>query len=78
MALHSDPAFPTLTPAELDRVAARGRARQLQRGEVVFEAGDRVVPFLVIRSGHIEIVQPTPIGGEHRSSCTVRGNSPAR
>ncbi len=64
MALHSDPAFPILTPAELDRVAARGRARQLQRGEMVFEAGDRVVPFLVIRSGHIEIVQPTPTGGE--------------
>jgi thioredoxin reductase (NADPH) len=64
MASHPDPAFPTLTPAELDRVAARGRARQLHQGEVLFEPGDRVVPFLVIKTGHIEIVQPTTIGGE--------------
>ncbi len=64
MALHSDPAFPILTPAQLDRVAARGRARQLHRGEVLFKDGDLVVPFLVIRNGHIEIVQPTAIGGE--------------
>jgi len=64
MAIPSDPAFPILTPAELDRVAARGHQRHLRQAEVLFEAGDRVVPFLVIRTGHIEIVQPTAIGGE--------------
>jgi thioredoxin reductase (NADPH) len=64
MASHPDPAFPILTPAELDRVAARGHLRQLHQAEVLFEAGDRVVPFLVIKTGHIEIVQPTATGGE--------------
>jgi thioredoxin reductase (NADPH) len=64
MALEHDPAFPILTPAELDRVAARGHLRQLQKAEVLFEAGDRVMPFLVIKTGHIEIVQPTAAGGE--------------
>ena len=64
MASNPDPAFPVLTPAELDRVAARGHLRQLHQAEVLFEAGDRAVPFLAIKTGHIEIVQPTAIGGE--------------
>jgi thioredoxin reductase (NADPH) len=64
MASRPDPAFPILTPAQLDRVAARGHARHLDQGEMLFEVGDRTMPFLVIRTGHIEIVQPTTIGGE--------------
>ena len=31
---------------------------------MLFKAGDLVVPFLVIRTGRIEIVQPTACGGE--------------
>ena len=64
MASHPDPAFPILTPAELDRIAARGHLRQVREGEVLFEPGDRVVPFLVVKTGHIEIVLPTAIGGD--------------
>ena len=64
MASNPDPAFPVLTPAEIERVAARGRVRSAQKGEFLFKAGDLVVPFLVIRTGRIEIVQPTACGGE--------------
>jgi thioredoxin reductase (NADPH) len=59
-----DPAFPVLTAAQIERVAARGHARQVQPGEMLFNAGDQAVPFLVLRAGHIEVVQPTPFGGE--------------
>src|SRR5205823_239146 len=59
-----DPAFPVLTPAQIKRVVARGRTRTVQAGEVLFNAGDLVVPFLVVRTGHIEVVQLTAFGKE--------------
>ena len=49
--------FPTLTPALIERIAAHGRVRPIQAGEVLIEAGDPVVPFLVVISGRIEIVR---------------------
>ncbi len=50
--------FPTLTPAQLERTAAQGRARQVQPGEVLAEAGDKDAPLFVIMSGQVEAVQP--------------------
>lgn len=32
--------FPTLTPAQIARMAIYGRVRQVQRGEVLLEVGD--------------------------------------
>jgi thioredoxin reductase len=46
MSSRPDPAFPILTPTEIDRVAARGRARQLPG---VFAVGD-------VRGGNIKRV----------------------
>ena len=40
--------FPTLTPAQIARIAAHGSVRQVRQGEVLFEAGDQVVPFFVV------------------------------
>jgi thioredoxin reductase (NADPH) len=54
-----DHVFPTLTSSQLERVAAHGRTRQVHTGEVLVEAGQRVVPFFVVKSGQIEIVRPT-------------------
>src|SRR5574341_792921 len=53
--------FPKLTPAQMARVAARGRVRPIREGEVLVEAGDDVVPFLVLTQGQIEIVRPSGI-----------------
>jgi thioredoxin reductase (NADPH) len=56
--------FPTLTPAQVARVAAHGSVRTFQTGEVLVEAGQQVVPFFVITAGHVEIVRPAGgIGG---------------
>jgi thioredoxin reductase (NADPH) len=50
--------FPKLTPAQINRVAAHGHMRMIQRDEVLVEQGDISVPFLVVISGEIEIVRP--------------------
>src|SRR5262245_58422567 len=45
--------FPTLTPAQMERVAARGQTRQVQAGEILVEAGEKDRPFFVIKSGQV-------------------------
>ena len=51
--------FPTLTPAQIARIAPHGRVRQFQRGEVLVEAGEQVVPFFVVTAGRLEAVRPS-------------------
>ena len=53
-----DQMFPTLTPVQLARIAARGRRRPIRRGDVLFEAGAEAVPFFVVTAGQVEIVRP--------------------
>jgi thioredoxin reductase (NADPH) len=53
--------FPKLTPAQLRRIAARGRAREIQLGEVLYEQGDSAVPFFVVVSGELEVVRPSGV-----------------
>jgi thioredoxin reductase (NADPH) len=50
--------FPTLTRAQIARVAARGRVRPIQHGEVLFEAGVAVTGFFVVTAGQVEVVRP--------------------
>jgi thioredoxin reductase (NADPH) len=42
--------FPTLTPAQIGRIALHGHMRTMQSGEVIVEQGDRNVPFFVVMS----------------------------
>jgi thioredoxin reductase (NADPH) len=58
LAARVDQVFPTLTPAQIARVAAHGQVRRVQPGEVLVEAGDQVVPFFVVMAGQVEIIQP--------------------
>jgi thioredoxin reductase (NADPH) len=51
--------FPTLTPEQVERIAAHGRVRQIRPGEVLVQPGDQIVPFFVITTGGIEIVRPS-------------------
>jgi thioredoxin reductase (NADPH) len=55
--------FPTLTGAQIQRVAAVGHRRQVRAGEVLFDVGDQNTCFYVILSGAIDIVRPGD-GGE--------------
>ena len=51
--------FPTLTPAQIERIAAHGHVRQIRPGEVLVQPGDQIVPFFVVTSGGVEIVRPS-------------------
>ena len=52
-----DQAFPTLNEAQIARIAAHGRARKVERGEVLVKAGARNASFFVVVSGNLEIVR---------------------
>ena len=62
--------FPKLTPAQIDRIAAHGRIRSVQPGEVLIEQGDTSVPFFVVITGEVEIVRPF---GAYETLVTVHG-----
>ena len=51
-------AFPLLTPAQIERVRGSSTVRQVKAGDILFEPGDADVPFFVLLSGRMEIVQP--------------------
>jgi thioredoxin reductase (NADPH) len=51
--------FPTLTPAQVERIANRGRVREMRPGEVLVEAGARIVPFFVVTRGQVDILLPS-------------------
>ncbi len=52
-------AFPVLTPTQIDRIRPYGRPRSIQSGEILFEPDDTAVPFFVLLSGSMEIIQPS-------------------
>jgi len=58
-------AFPTLTAEQINRIRPFGKLRKMEAGEILFEPGDVSVPFFVLLSGGMEIVQMT-LNGEHK------------
>jgi len=50
--------FPVLTAAQIDRIRSHGKLHKVEPGEILFEPGDTNVPFFVLLSGSMEIVQP--------------------
>jgi len=54
--------FPILTQAQIDRARPGGKLRMVDRGEILFQPGDSEVPFFVLLSGSMEIMQPTLAG----------------
>ena len=62
--------FPTLTPAQIRRIAAHAHMRTMQSGDVLVEQGDRNVPFFVVVSGEVEIVRPS---GGVETLITIHG-----
>src|SRR6185436_7706171 len=59
IAPRDDQLWPTLTPAQIVRVAKHGSLRSLQSGEVVLEAGQHEFPFFVVTRGELAVVRPS-------------------
>jgi thioredoxin reductase (NADPH) len=51
--------FPMLTTTQIDRIRRESKLRKVKAGDLLFEPGDTNVPFFVLLSGAMEIVQPT-------------------
>ena len=69
---HREKIFPKLTPVQISRIAAHGRTRSVQSGEVLIEQGDISVPFFVVITGEVEILRPL---GTRETLITVHGPS---
>jgi len=54
--------FPTLTTSQIDRIRPSGRVRKVEPGEILLEPNDTGVPFFVVLTGKMEIVQPSMDG----------------
>lgn len=50
-------AFPTLTAEQIDRIRPLSKVRKVKAGEILFEPGDSDVPFFVLLSGSLDVVQ---------------------
>jgi thioredoxin reductase (NADPH) len=66
-----DRVFPTLTPAQIARIAPHGRRRAITSGEVLVDLGQQPVPFFVVVSGEIEVLRPS--GGTDAPIVTQGG-----
>ncbi len=51
--------YPTLTPAQLARIAPHGRRRQVARGEVLVQPGEQTTRLFIVESGRIDVVRPS-------------------
>jgi thioredoxin reductase (NADPH) len=49
--------FPRLTPAQIDRISALGRRRAVRAGEILYQPGDKEIPFYLVIEGGIEVVR---------------------
>jgi thioredoxin reductase (NADPH) len=52
-------AFPVLTAEQIDRIRPSAHVRNVQPGDILFAPGDTAVPFFVLLSGSMEVVQPS-------------------
>src|SRR5882672_7446979 len=55
----SDRLYPTLTPAQLARIAPHGRPRHVAQGEVLVQAGESVARIFVVLTGRIDVIRPS-------------------
>src|SRR5690348_13141363 len=61
---------PTLTPAQMARIAAHGRVRRVRQGDVLVEPGEHTSRFFVVAEGRIEAVRP--MGGAEQLVATLQ------
>jgi len=60
--MNQDKLFPTLSAAQIARIASHGRRRAIARGEVLMDAGDRSLVFFVVVAGEIQVLRQSEEG----------------
>src|SRR3989442_395763 len=51
--------YPTLTPAPLARITGHGRARHVERGELLVQAGEQTARLFVVVPGRLDVFRPS-------------------
>src|SRR2546427_10356183 len=51
--------YPTLPPAQLARITVHGRARHVERGEVLVQAGEQTARLFVVVAGRLDVFRPS-------------------
>ncbi|HKN34366.1 MAG TPA: FAD-dependent oxidoreductase [Terriglobales bacterium] len=51
--------FPTLSEAQMERLASHGTSRSVRAGEVLVELGGKDIPVFLVVSGELEVVRPS-------------------
>src|SRR5579862_7751054 len=51
--------FPTLTEAQMQRLASHGNPRSVRADEILVELGDKDIPVFLVMSGELEVVRPS-------------------
>ncbi len=64
----SDRLFPILTDEQQTRIGAIGHRRTVAPGDVLVEVADKTVPFFLVLSGHVDVLQPA---GDHETLITT-------
>ena len=59
IAPRDDQLWPTLTAAQIARVAKHGQRRAVRAGDVLIEAGQAEFPFFVVVDGELAVMRPT-------------------
>jgi thioredoxin reductase (NADPH) len=67
----SSQTFPTLTEAQIARVRPLAKLRKIEPGEVLFRPRDHGIPFFIVLSGKLEIVQADPLREEVEHEVTT-------
>lgn len=65
--------FPVLTEAQINRIRPLAKVRRVQVGEIVFDPGQDDLPFFVVLSGKLDVVQPG-LHGDRLIVTHVPGN----
>src|SRR5215470_12502809 len=60
-ASRADQIFPTLTAAQIHRIAEHGHTRAVRAGDILVQQGDAAIPFFVVVSGELEAVRPAGV-----------------
>jgi len=60
--MDQDKLFPTLSTAQVARIAAHGHRRAIARGDVLMDVGDKSLAFFVVLSGEIQAVRQSDDG----------------
>jgi len=60
--MDQDKLFPTLSEAQIARIASHGRRRPIARSDVLMDVGDRSLAFFVVLAGEIHVLRQSEAG----------------